>query len=359
MIRVRTSSIRRFPAARRTLGALALCAAVLAPMELLGTVIAGAASPSASVVIPSNGSTLSGTSQVLDAFASSEPSQSKVQFEISGGTLTDSVIATTTPTIYGWIALWNTTDVPNGTYTLQSVDTDGTGNSATSPGVSITVDNLLHTQMLVPSTEGTVGGNVILDASAKGTAPVTGVTFTATQGSTVETVGTATPTIYGWIARWPSGSSSFQSGTLTVQSVATEVGGTTATSSPLQITLVTLADIQSSSTFTGNQYPGLAGCTLGASYDATYPGSESVGTVTLSVTPCPSPVFTLSTGVGSISGTIGNASLNTIPPDGLEALYPLDIVTGSGFFAGTSGTVWFLSEAPGTAPFTGSISLTD
>ena len=45
----------------------------------------------------------------------------QVKYEITGGTLNDSVIATATPTIYGWIALWNTTGVANGTYTLQSV----------------------------------------------------------------------------------------------------------------------------------------------------------------------------------------------------------------------------------------------
>ncbi len=51
----------------------------------------------------------------------------------------------------------------------------------------MTVDNLpLYTQVLVPSGGATVGGNVVLDASAQGTAPVTGVTFTATQGSTVD-----------------------------------------------------------------------------------------------------------------------------------------------------------------------------
>ena len=41
----------------------------------------------------------------------------------------------------------------------------------------------------------------------------------------------------------------YASGTWSIQSVATEVGGTTATSSPVQITLVTLADLVSSSTF--------------------------------------------------------------------------------------------------------------
>jgi hypothetical protein len=62
-----------------------------------------------------------------------------VSFEISGGTLSNDVIATATPTVYGWRAQWNTTIVPNGTYTLHSVAAYGNGPSGTSPGVTITV----------------------------------------------------------------------------------------------------------------------------------------------------------------------------------------------------------------------------
>ena len=76
---------------------------------------------------------------MLDAVASS--GVTKVQYEITGGTLNDSVIATATPTIYGWIALWNTTAVANGTYTLQSVAAYSDGVTGTSPGVTVTVAN--------------------------------------------------------------------------------------------------------------------------------------------------------------------------------------------------------------------------
>jgi len=69
--------------------------------------------------IPSNDATVSGTSQLLDAVASLDATQ--VQYEITGGTLSDSVIATATPTYFGWLALWNTTAVANGSNALQSV----------------------------------------------------------------------------------------------------------------------------------------------------------------------------------------------------------------------------------------------
>jgi hypothetical protein len=95
-------------------------------------------SPTTTVLLPSGGATLS-SSQYLDATTSA--GVTGVQYELSGGGLNDSVIATATPTIYGWLAVWNTTTVPNGTYTLQSVASYSGGVSGASSGVSIVVKN--------------------------------------------------------------------------------------------------------------------------------------------------------------------------------------------------------------------------
>jgi hypothetical protein len=197
-------------------------------------------------------------------------------------------------------------------------------------------------------------GNVVLDASAQGTAPVTAVTFTATQNSTVETVGTATPTIYGWIAEWPSGVSpnngtlAYPSGTWSLQSVATEVGGTTATSSLIQMTLVTLEDLVSSSTFVLTGGP--AGCSEPFDdFSATYPGSTSVGTVNLNLF-CGE--FTITTDVGSVSGP-------TAIVGAMGGLWALQVTTGTGLFTGTTGLSLFFDSNINlfTPPFTGSVSL--
>ena len=75
--------------------------------------------PTTAVLIPSTGASVSGTSSLLGASASANVTY--VTFELSGGTLSDQVIATGTLTLYGWLARWNTTTVPDGTYTLQSV----------------------------------------------------------------------------------------------------------------------------------------------------------------------------------------------------------------------------------------------
>jgi hypothetical protein len=65
----------------------------------------------------------------------------KLVYELTGGTLADSVITTDTPTWVGWLAGWNSTSLPNGTYTLQSVGSYAGGVSGSSPGVTITVSN--------------------------------------------------------------------------------------------------------------------------------------------------------------------------------------------------------------------------
>jgi hypothetical protein len=143
-----------------------------------------------------------------------------------------------TDTEWGWIGAWDTTDVPNGTYTLQSVATDNDGTSTTSAGVTVTVDNPgLHTQVLVPvSGASLTGPSAVLDASAAGTADITGVQFLVSGGSlSDDVVGTATLTLYGWIVLWDT--TSVPNGAYTLESVATEAGGTTATSTGVTVTV--------------------------------------------------------------------------------------------------------------------------
>jgi hypothetical protein len=215
---------------------------LLAAMTLLPMEVAGAQTPSTFVGIPSNNATVFGTSQVLDAGASSGVTQ--VQYEISGGTLTDSVIATATPTIYGWLAKWNTTTVANGTYTLQSVATSN-GVSGTSAPVTISVNNPPpSTTVTIPTNGATESSmnNIVFDAAAS--PGVTTVVFNVTgsgEGGISFTV-SATPPIYGWIGVYPGQpvnpvGCEFQNSSYSVQSVATYAGGVIGTGSPVSFTL--------------------------------------------------------------------------------------------------------------------------
>jgi acetyl esterase/lipase len=191
------------------------------------------------VVLPSDGASLSG-SAVLDATIS--PGLSAVQFELSGGGLADSVIASATPTIYGWVAVWNSTSVPNGTYTVQSMATYKGGVTAqggviaVSPVVTVTVANAPPTTtVLIPGSGTSLSGtSSLLDASAS--ANVTGVTYELAGGSlSDQVIATATPTLYGWVAQWNT--TSVPNGTYTLQSVAVYSGGVSGTSPPVTVTV--------------------------------------------------------------------------------------------------------------------------
>jgi hypothetical protein len=98
--------------------------------------------PTTSIVIPSNGATLSGTSAQLDASASDNVKVNRVEFHLTGGNYNDAFIGLATETQgFGWIYYWNSKSVPNGTYTLNSVAYDPAGNVGRSANVTITVHN--------------------------------------------------------------------------------------------------------------------------------------------------------------------------------------------------------------------------
>jgi hypothetical protein len=94
--------------------------------------------PTTSVVIPSNGATLSG-STLLDASASNATS---VEFQLFGGVygFYGPIICRATPTYFGYLCNWTTISVPNGSYLLSSLAFNSAG-SAYSSGVSISVHN--------------------------------------------------------------------------------------------------------------------------------------------------------------------------------------------------------------------------
>jgi hypothetical protein len=178
-------------------GAVVLAAA----LSVLPVGVAGAQTPSTFVTIPSNNATVSATSQLVDAWASN--GVTKVQYEITGGTLTDSVIATGTPTIYGWLAAWNTTTVANGTYNLQSVATSN-GVSGTSAPITITVNNPPpSTSVIIPANDADAGNDdqgLLFDAVAS--QGVTSVSIWTNYDRDPGLI-TAVPTIYGWIVQMP------------------------------------------------------------------------------------------------------------------------------------------------------------
>jgi len=205
--------------------------------SLGGGVIIGevVAPPTTSILLPANYANLSG-STTLDAAASSGAGVASVSFEVSGGTLTNHVVGTATATYYGWLSTWDTTTVPNGTYSLQSVATDVDGASTTSAPVTITVSNGPTTSVLVPVSNATVSGSTVVDASASSSVGVASVTFEVSGGAfTNHAIGTATATYYGWLTSWDT--TTVPDGTYSLQSVATDKHGASTTSAPVTVTV--------------------------------------------------------------------------------------------------------------------------
>ena len=96
--------------------------------------------PITRVIIPSGGSSLTGTSGLI-AKASDPYGIKQVTFILTGGSVHNMVIGRAHKTIYGWAVSWSTSRVPNGTYEVRSVAYSEIGTSSHSVEVQVTVRN--------------------------------------------------------------------------------------------------------------------------------------------------------------------------------------------------------------------------
>jgi hypothetical protein len=137
-------------------------------------------------------------------------------------------------TYYGWIGGWNTTSVPNGTYTLNSVATSF-GLTGTSPGITVTVNNPPPTtDVVLPSNGATLSGGQYLDAIASpGTTQVQYELSGGPNNYVNQVISGSGLTYYGWIGGWNT--TSVPNGTYTLNSVATYAGGVSGTSRPITV----------------------------------------------------------------------------------------------------------------------------
>jgi hypothetical protein len=92
------------------------------------------------MLAPTNGATVSGT-KVLDSVVMDYFEVTKVEYYLTGGSEHNALVGTGGLSRFGWIALWNTATVPNGTYRLQSTAFDTYGRRGHGVSITITVKN--------------------------------------------------------------------------------------------------------------------------------------------------------------------------------------------------------------------------
>ena len=346
---------------------------LVAASQVVGFVEPAAAQPpTTTVLVPSTHATVSGTRVVIDASDSSGTTH--VQFELNGG----AVIATATPTIVGWIALWNSTTVPNGTYTLQSL-ASANGVGGPSAAITITVSNPAPSTMVVlPANGATVSGVQYLDASVS--PGVTQVVYEISGGPNdyVDLViSGSTPTYFGWIGGWNTGG--VDNSTYILNSVASYADGVSGTSPPITIVVnnpVTLADLaQSNITGTGTAVLDENSCNpvyLVVDMNGYFPGPPLAAPVDLHIAGCQNAgetggtsftgSFTISTtNAGTLSGTASGPVIDNNPSSEVDYMLTLTVTTGTGSFAGITGSLQVMllanSDSPPTnIPLTGSVT---
>jgi hypothetical protein len=146
----------------------------------------------------------------------------------------------------------------------------------------------------------------------------------------------------------------------------------TAFSSGVSVTVnnpASLVDLTGSFSGTTSWTSGTGGCAFPPAieqvFDATYPGSSAVGSVTLHLDGCVAPftytgTFTITTSVGTLAGNVSGTvnGLGGPPPYGFYLT--LTVVSGTGAFSGTTGTIDVNIGMVGDgspSPVTGSVSV--
>ena len=133
---------------------------------------------------------------------------------------------------------------------------------------------------------------------------------------------------------------------------------------------ISLADLAGSFSGTTSYVAGFGCSIVEQFFDATYPGSSAVGSVTLHLDGCvafgfPSTytgAFTIATSVGTLAGNAAGPIYNVpayLPSDVPDFELTLSVLSGTGAFAGTTGTIHVSIQWPPPfgPPVTGSVTV--
>ncbi len=229
--------VRSFPAGTITLGGnvssanagnlLSMYSVIVKPD---GGTTADTTPPTVTLTAPTAG-TISRTVTV-SASASDNVGVTGVQFRLQGANL--GAEDTTNP----FSTSWNTTTVPNGSYTLTAIARDAAGNTKTSASLTVTVSNTSTppadttppTVTLTAPTAGTISGTVTVSASASDNVGVAGVQFRL-QGANLGAEDTSSPYSTSW------NTTTVPNGSYTLTAIARDAAGNIKTSASVTVTV--------------------------------------------------------------------------------------------------------------------------
>jgi phage replication-related protein YjqB (UPF0714/DUF867 family) len=183
--------------------------------------------PTVAVTSPVGGAVVFGTVSLV-ASAADDVGIASVRILVNGSPV--GVPGTSSP----YSVAWNTSGLPNGTYTITATATDAGGNTSTSAPVAVTLDNPDLTAPSVsvtsPSAGAALSGTVTLAAGATDNVGVASVRFLV-NGAQVGAIDTTSPYSAAW------NTTAVSNGTYTIAAVATDAAGNSTTSAAISVTV--------------------------------------------------------------------------------------------------------------------------
>lgn len=182
--------------------------------------------PSVAITSPTAGSTVSGNMNITTT-SSDNVGVAGIQFKLDGNNL--GAEDTTIPFAFAW----NTIVTPNGAHTLTATARDAAGNQATSPPITVTVNNDTTpptVSIASPTNGSTVTGTVAVNATATDNIGVVGVQFKL-DGVNLGAEDTVSPYSVSW------NTTTTTNGSHILTATARDAAGNTTTASNITVTV--------------------------------------------------------------------------------------------------------------------------
>ena len=186
--------------------------------------------PTVALTSPANSATVKNTINVT-ANAADNTGVASLQFQLDGTNVGSALTAAP------YSMAWDTTKSAKGTHTLRAIAKDAAGNSTTSAGVTVTVNNAAAADttaptvsLATPANGSTVSGTVTVSANAADNVGVASVQFQL-DGANAGAADTGSPYSYSW------DTTKSTKGSHTLRAIAKDAAGNSTTSASVTVTV--------------------------------------------------------------------------------------------------------------------------